>query len=86
MDVVNSVSMQSKDLTAALAMDSLLPLIDLLGKSYSVVAAKQVLAAFSKQSSNSGSGGSGSNTTSDAVIIHTLFDLVRGASAHVTFV
>jgi hypothetical protein len=65
--IVEKIMMHCKDLNKTLAMDNLLPILDLLEKKHKVSASKAVLVQFSRSGF----------LTSDPVIIHTLFDVAR---------
>lgn len=66
--IVMKVMEHNKDLTKTLSMDNFLPVIDLLERPAKVPAGKIILKAFERSSIAS---------TSDPVIIHTLFDVAR---------
>lgn len=65
--VVAKIMQYSRDLNRTLSMDHFLPILDLLEKNQKVEASKAVLMRFSQSGFS----------TSDPVIIHTLFDVAR---------
>lgn len=65
--IVSKIIVHNNDLDKTLAMDNFLPILDLLDKQAKVPAGKVILGHFAKTK----------GSTSDPVIIHTLFDVAK---------
>ena len=72
--IATKVMQYAKDIESSLVMDTFLPLVDLLEREHKVKLGRLVLESWAQRSP----------TTSDPVVIHTVFDIARAVHDNIT--